>query len=76
MRIQRGPREVFRCLPFLSNVCSTAYPPDGGPGFIILGGRGDDYAQAAGGEGVFTAEFGPHSPREATSRCDLPRTLR
>jgi hypothetical protein len=31
--------------------------PDGGPGFIILEGRGDDYAQAAGGEGVFTAEW-------------------
>jgi formate hydrogenlyase regulatory protein HycA len=31
--------------------------PDGGPGFIILEGRGKDYAQAAGGEGVFTAEW-------------------
>jgi formate hydrogenlyase regulatory protein HycA len=31
--------------------------PDGGPGFIILEGRGDDYAQAAGGDGVFTAEW-------------------
>jgi formate hydrogenlyase regulatory protein HycA len=31
--------------------------PDGGPGFIILEGRGEDYAQAAGGEGVFTAEW-------------------
>jgi formate hydrogenlyase regulatory protein HycA len=31
--------------------------PDGGPGFLILEGRGDDYAQAAGGEGVFTAEW-------------------
>ena len=28
--------------------------PDGGPGFIILEGRGDDYAQAAGGIGLFT----------------------
>src|SRR5262249_29113241 len=31
--------------------------PDGGPGYIILEGRGDDYAQAAGGEDVFTAEW-------------------
>jgi formate hydrogenlyase regulatory protein HycA len=31
--------------------------PNGGPGFIILERHGDDYAQAAGGDGVFTAEW-------------------
>lgn len=31
--------------------------PDGGPGFVILEGRGKDYAQAAGGAGQFTVEW-------------------
>jgi len=31
--------------------------PNGGPGFIILEGRGEDYAQVAGGDGLFTAEW-------------------
>ncbi len=31
--------------------------PHGGPGFIILEGRGADYVQAAGGEGRFTVEW-------------------
>lgn len=31
--------------------------PQGGPGFVILEGRGQDYAQAAGGAGQFTVEW-------------------
>ena len=34
--------------------------PDGGPSFVVLEGRGDDYAQAAGGDGVFTVEWREH----------------
>jgi len=31
--------------------------PQGGPGFVILEGPGGDYAQAAGGDDAFTAEW-------------------
>jgi hypothetical protein len=31
--------------------------PKGGPGFMILEGRGSDYAQAAGGDGTLTVEW-------------------
>ena len=31
--------------------------PDGGPAFLVLDGWGNDFAQAAGGKGVFTAEW-------------------
>ena len=31
--------------------------PRGGPGYMILEGRGQDYAQAAGGDGVYTLEW-------------------
>ncbi len=31
--------------------------PNGGPGFLILEGRAQDYAQAAGGDGAFTVEW-------------------
>lgn len=31
--------------------------PRGGPGFVILRGAGKDYAQAAGGDGVYYAEW-------------------
>jgi hypothetical protein len=35
--------------------------PEGGPGFIILDGRGADYAQAAGGDGAFAVEWREHT---------------
>lgn len=31
--------------------------PDGGPGYAVLAGPGSDYAQVAGGDGVFTVEW-------------------
>lgn len=33
----------------------------GGPGFLVLEGPGEDYTQAAGGDGVFTAEWREYS---------------
>ena len=35
--------------------------PRGGPGFLVLEGAGGDYAQAAGGDGSFMAEWLQHS---------------
>ena len=35
--------------------------PRGGPGFLVLEGTGGDYAQAAGGDGSFMAEWRQHS---------------
>ena len=34
--------------------------PDGGPSFVVLEGRGDDYAQVAGGEEQRRREAGGH----------------
>jgi len=34
-----------------------ALTPDGGPGFMIVEGYGDDYIQIAGGDGAFTCEW-------------------
>jgi hypothetical protein len=38
--------------------------PRGGPGFLILDGAGQDYVQAAGGGGAFTAEWREYSQAE------------
>jgi hypothetical protein len=35
--------------------------PDGGPGFLILDGSCEDYAQVAGGDGAYTAEWREYS---------------
>lgn len=45
--------------PTLAQIQATvdALTPNGGPGFLIVEGPGPDYAQAAGGEGQFTAEW-------------------
>jgi hypothetical protein len=38
-----------------------ALTPRGGPGFLILERRGQDYAQAAGGDGAYMAEWRQYS---------------
>jgi hypothetical protein len=38
-----------------------ALSPDGGPGYLVLDGLGGDYAQAAGGNNVYTAEWREYS---------------
>jgi len=52
-----GEAIVTAPTPELVKAALARMTPDGGPGFIILEGRGDDYAQAAGGDGLFTAEW-------------------
>jgi hypothetical protein len=50
--------------------------PRGGPSFVVLEGRGEDYTQAAGGDGVFTAEWreylGADFRHWVAGRPDLP----
>jgi hypothetical protein len=41
-----------------------ALTPRGGSGFLILEGPGQDYAQAAGGDGAFTAEWREYSGQQ------------
>lgn len=45
--------------PSLDQLCAVVHrmTPNGGPSFAVLDGRGDDYAQIAGGDSVFTAEW-------------------
>jgi hypothetical protein len=43
-----------------------ALTPDGGPAYLILESSGADYAQAAGGNGVYTAEWRVYSGAEFT----------
>lgn len=38
--------------------------PDGGPGFLILDGPGEDYAQVAGGDGAYTLEWRQYSEQK------------
>jgi hypothetical protein len=49
--------------PTLQQVYSAvdALTSRGGPGFLILEGAGEDYAQAAGGDGTYTAEWREYS---------------
>ncbi len=68
---ERGPREGMlglkltvedepdREAPGLESIRTAVdrMTPRGGPSFLVLEGRGEDYAQVAGGDGVYTAEW-------------------
>jgi hypothetical protein len=56
-----GERDTVSPKPKQVRAVLDRMTPEGGPGHCVLEGRGDDYAQVAGGSGVFTAEWREYS---------------